>query len=130
MLGISKQTLSGAEPTHARYWVIVFGVALAALAFMDRICIAQAAPLISRDLGLDKAQMGNIFGAFLLGYAAFGIPAGWFGDWAGPRRALTRIVIVWSTFAALTGWTRSFRSMASVQFLFGAGDREWAPADR
>ena len=122
MPGISSPTLSAAKPTHARYWVIAFGVALAALAFMDRICIAQAAPLITLDLGLDKTQMGNIFGAFLLGYAAFGIPAGWFGDWAGPRKALTRIVVAWSIFAALTGWTRSFRSMASVQFLFGAGE--------
>jgi MFS family permease len=78
------------RPTHTRYWVIVFAVALAIIQYIDRICISQAAPFISRDLGLNKWQMGWVFSAFTLAYALFEIPAGYLGDRIGPRSAANR----------------------------------------
>lgn len=110
------------EPTKARYRVVLFGVTLAILAFVDRVCISQAAPLISRDLGFDKVEMGNIFGAFLLTYALFEIPGAWYGDFAGPRKGLMRIVVGWSAFTALTGAAWSYWSMYAVRLLFGVGE--------
>ncbi len=95
---------------------------LAILAYIDRVCIAQAAPLISRDLGFNKIQMGTVFSAFLLSYALFEIPGGWYGDWVGARKGLMRIVLAWSAFTALTGWVWSFASMVVVRFLFGIGE--------
>jgi MFS family permease len=77
--------------TKQRYWVIFFAVTLAILAYIDRVCISYAAPLISRDLGLSREQMGAVFSAFALAYALFEIPGGWLGDWMGPRRVLLRI---------------------------------------
>ena len=50
--------------------------------------IAQAAPLISTDLGLDKVMMGTVLSAFLLAYGLFEIPGGWYGDWVGARKGL------------------------------------------
>src|SRR5262245_6623535 len=90
--------------THARYWVIVFAVALAIVTYIDRVCFSVAAPFIAKDLGLTGVQMGYAFAAFAWAYGAFEIPAGWLGDWIGPRKALTRIVIWWSFFTAATGW--------------------------
>jgi MFS family permease len=113
---------AGEKPTKARYWVVVFAVTLAILAYIDRVCISQAAPLISRDLGFDKQQMGYIFSAFALAYALFEIPGGWMGDWMGPRKVLMRIVIWWSIFTAITGAMRSFSSLLVARFLFGAGE--------
>src|SRR5690242_5551104 len=95
---------------------------LAVLSYIDRVCIAQAAPLISRDLGLSKIQMGTVLSAFLLSYALFEIPGGWYGDWVGARKGLLRIVLAWSAFTALTGAAWSFASLVSVRFLFGAGE--------
>mgnify|MGYP000297782015 CR=1 FL=1 len=112
----------GEKPTRARYWVIVFAVTLAILAYIDRVCISQAAPLISHDLGLTKTQMGSIFSAFALAYALFEIPGGWLGDWMGPRRVLLRIVAWWSVFTALTGYMWNFASLWVTRFLFGAGE--------
>jgi Sugar phosphate permease len=110
------------QPTRARYWVIVFAVTLAILAYIDRVCISQAAPVMARDLGLDKVQMGYIFSAFALAYALFEIPGGWLGDYMGPRRVLMRIVLWWSFFTAATGWVWNFVSLYVVRFLFGAGE--------
>src|SRR5258708_37580098 len=106
------------RPTNARKGVIVFAVTLAILAYIDRVCISQAAPLITKDLGFSKTQMGAIFSAFGLAYAAFEVPGGWMGDWMGPRKVLMRIVIWWSVFTALTGTMWSFLSLWFTRFLF------------
>lgn len=110
------------RPTRTRYWVIVFAVALAIIQYIDRVCISQAAPLISRDLNLSDEQMGWVFSAFTLAYALFEIPAGYLGDRIGPRRVLLRIVLWWSFFTVATGWMRSLWSLIATRFLFGAGE--------
>jgi len=110
------------QPTRTRYWVIVFAITLAILAYIDRVAISQAAIPISQDLGFTKTQMGAIFSAFAMSYAAFEIPGGWLGDWMGPRRVLMRIVLWWSFFTAATGWVFNFTSMWITRFLFGAGE--------
>jgi len=110
------------KPTKARYWVVVFAVTLAILSYIDRVCISQAAPVISRDLGLTNSQMGYIFSAFAVSYALFEIPGGWMGDWMGPRKVLMRIVIWWSAFTAATGFMWNFSSMYVARFMFGAGE--------
>ena len=110
------------QPTRTRYWVIVFAVTLAIIQYIDRVCISQAAPFISRDLQLDEAQMGWVFSAFTLAYALFEIPAGYLGDRIGPRKVLIRIVLWWSFFTAATGWMWSWVSLAVTRFLFGAGE--------
>jgi MFS transporter, ACS family, glucarate transporter len=113
---------AGQKPTRARHWVVVFAVTLAILAYIDRVCISQAAPIISRDLNLSKSQMGLVFSAFALAYAIFEIPGGWLGDWMGPRRVLMRIVVWWSVFTAATGGVWGFTSLWVTRFLFGAGE--------
>jgi ACS family glucarate transporter-like MFS transporter len=110
------------QASNTRYWVVVFGMALAILLFIDRVALAQAAPLISKTLHLSKTQMGSVFSAFLLSYALFEVPSAWYGDRIGARRGLLRIVAAWSLFTALTGLGWNYVSMVCVQFLFGMGD--------
>ncbi|HXK08524.1 MAG TPA: MFS transporter [Vicinamibacteria bacterium] len=109
-------------PTRTRYWVVAFGVALAVIQYVDRVCISQAAPLISRDLRLTDWQMGWVFALFTLAYALFEIPCGWLGDRIGPRKVLLRIVLWWSFFTTATGWAWSWVSLSATRFLFGAGE--------
>src|SRR4051812_16120367 len=110
------------EPTHARYRAVAFGVALAFITYIDRVAISQAAPAISKELGLTTLQMGYVFSAFGLTYALLEIPSGWLCDRIGPRKVLTRIVLWWSFFTAATGWTINLISMLGARFLFGAGE--------
>jgi ACS family glucarate transporter-like MFS transporter len=115
-------SVSAQAPTRVRYWVIVFAVTLAVITYIDRVCISQAAPDISRDLGFSKEQMGYVFSAFTLAYALFEIPGGYLGDRMGARRVLMRIVVWWSIFTAATGGAWNFTSIAITRFLFGAGE--------
>jgi MFS family permease len=109
-------------PTRARYKVIVFGVVLAAIQYVDRVCIGQASSDIQRDLHLSREQMGWIFSAFTWAYAMFEIPTGWLGDRFGPRKTLLRVVLWWSFFTAATGWMWNRGSMIVTRFLFGMGE--------
>ena len=66
--------------------------------------------------------MGWVFSAFTIAYAVFEIPTGRLGDVYGTRSVLTRIVLWWSAFTALTGAAFSFGSLVVARFLFGAGE--------
>ncbi len=109
-------------PSRVRHTVLGFAATLAVITYVDRVCIAQAAPYIQRDLGLTSAQMGMAFSAFALAYAIFEIPGGWLGDWIGPRKVLMRVVVMWSVFTALTGYAWNAASLIVARFLFGAGE--------
>jgi ACS family glucarate transporter-like MFS transporter len=120
------------EPaTHVRFAVVAFAVALAAVTYLDRACIATLAPDISRELGLSKQQMSWVFSAFAIAYAAFEIPTAWWADRHGTRRVLTRIVVWWSAFTMATGAAWNWVSLLVTRFLFGAGEAgAWPSAAR
>src|SRR3954468_12255247 len=112
----------GMQPTHTRYWVIVFAITLAVITYIDRVCISKAAPLIQRDLNLTRQQMGYAFAAFGWAYALMEIPGGGLGDLIGPRKVLMRVVVMWSVFTAATGWAWNAVSLVCCRFLFGMGE--------
>ncbi len=109
-------------PTRVRYQVLGFLGAMTFILYLDRVCISQATPLIKKDLGLSDTAMGFVFGAFTLAYGLFELPTGWWGDRYGARGVLTRIVLWWSLFTALTGAATGFWMLMVVRFLFGAGE--------
>jgi MFS family permease len=149
-----------------RYAVLAVFCSLAFLTYLDRICIMRVQGEIERDLGFaeltaadearlrsaelagrpgaraklerDRAteRMSWVFASFLMGYLLFEVPGGWMGDRWGARRVITRIVIAWSIFTALTGAVPALgRAVASapgpalllglmiaIRFLFGLGE--------
>src|SRR5437667_7246250 len=107
---------------RVRERVLGFAFLLAVVTYLDRVCIAAAAPFIMDDLHLTVIQMSVVFSAFTLAYSLFEIPSGWLGDVKGPRRVLTRIVLWWSAFTMLTGAARGLGSLVTIRFMFGAGE--------
>jgi len=120
-----------------RHGVLGFACGLSLITYLDRICISRVSGDIRRDLGLSDPQMGLVYSAFTLGYLIFEVPGGWMGDAWGSRRVLTRIVIWWSVFTALTGCVWAFTIgnpegflylngglvvLLLVRFLFGCGE--------
>jgi len=90
--------------------------------YLDRLAIGVAAPRMQAELGLGPGQWGWVIGAFTLAYAAFEMPSGALGDRNGQRTVLTRIVVWWSAFTALTGAVTGLGPLLAVRFLFGAGE--------
>jgi MFS family permease len=108
--------------------MVALTLALIAVAYLDRVCIATAAPVIKDELGLSDAQMGMVFSAFTFAYALFEIPSGWMADRFGARMTLTRIVLWWSAMTAATGLASGFLSLVVLRFLFGLGEAGAFPA--
>jgi sugar phosphate permease len=113
---------AAARPTRARHVVLWLTVLAYLITYMDRVVIATAAPSIQREFGFSDETLGWVFASFSIAYALFQIPGGWLGDRFGPRRALTGVVVWWSTFTALTATTFSAGSMMVTRFLFGMGE--------
>src|ERR1044071_1802053 len=95
---------------------------LSIITYVDRVCISVAGPRMQAELGLSPSAWGWVVGVFTLSYALFEIPSGAMADRIGARRVLTRIVLWWSTFTALTGAVSSFPALLATRFLFGAGE--------
>ena len=117
-----NQTASARRPTRVRHAVLWLTVAAYMITYMDRVVISTAAPSIQKEFGFSAITMGWIFSTFQITYALFQLPGGWLGDRFGPRRALTWIVVWWSSFTALTALTWSAGSMLVCRALFGAGE--------
>ena len=128
-----------AGPTQARFRVLAWLCSLSMITYIDRVCIMQVQDEMQSDLRISRQQFAWVFSAFALAYAAFEVPTGWLGDLLGPRKVLTRIILVWLLFTALTGCvplitsgfvlpgTEIFLSgslllLLAVRFLFGAGE--------
>jgi sugar phosphate permease len=114
--------------SSARHRVVTFAISLAALAYVQRVAISQAAADFQTDLALSNTQLGLIFGAFGLSYALFEVPNGVLADRFGVRATLSLLVTAWSVFTALTGVAWSFASLWLIRFLFGAGEAGCFPS--
>jgi sugar phosphate permease len=123
------------QPTRVRYGVMAYLCSLAYILYIDRICIGQAGTAMKAELDLSNFQWGVVGVAFQVAYGVFEPTTGHWGDRYGSRRVLTRIVLWWSAFTALTGsvWNFSlpllpgvvlngFLLLLAVRFLFGAGE--------
>ena len=82
--------------TEHRSWRMVGMLfATAAAAYICRINVATAGPLIMKEFNLSQVAMGRVFSAFLLGYALFQIPSGALADKWGARRVLALAAWLW-----------------------------------
>jgi MFS transporter, ACS family, glucarate transporter len=105
-----------------RYRVVGLLVLLSAITYLDRVCISVAGPRMQEKLHINPIGWGWVTGVFTLSYCLFEIPTGALADRIGPRRVLTRIVLWWSAFTALTGAMTSYYPLLLTRFLFGAGE--------
>ena len=81
-----------------RPWpVVAMLCATATAGYICRVNVSTAGPLLMKEFGLTQIEMGEIFSAFLMGYALFQVPSGALADRFGARRILS--VITWFWFA-------------------------------
>lgn len=115
----------------SRRTIVILLSCFSLTSYLLRMNISIAAKLIMPSLGLDKIQMGQVFSAFMLGYALFQIPWGVLADKFGPRRVLTAATAIWITTTLLTGMVPgkiapagagAFVSLLLLRFLLGVGE--------
>ena len=123
-------------PTRTRWVILSLLLLISIITYVDRVNISVTARQMMPDLGLTDLDMGQIFSAFVFGYAVFQIPGGWLGDRWGARRVLTIAVVWWSIFTALTAVAPTLPlinmlgimgSLMLVRFLIGVGESAALP---
>ena len=114
--------LVNSQSTKDRYRVVGLLILLFAITYLDRVCISVAGPRIQEDLQINPIGWGWVTGMFTLSYCLFEIPTRALGDRIGLRRVLTRIVLWWSAFTALTGVMTGYYPLLLTRFLFGVGE--------
>jgi MFS family permease len=118
--GSTMQPITLPPPIRARYLLALWLCGLAAILYLDRICLAQALVPIKSELNLTNTAASAVAMAFTLAYGLFAVPTGRLGDRFGPRAVLAGSVVAWSLFTGLTGLTTGLLSLLLVRFLFGA----------
>lgn len=92
------------------------------VAYIDRVNISVAGPLIRSELGLTPTELGLIFSAFAYPYAAMQIVGGWLSDKFGPRLVLTVLSVLWAVATIMTGLSWSIASLVAFRVLVGLGE--------
>jgi MFS family permease len=104
-------------------WVLVTLLFVGGMiSYLDRAALSITAPLISKDLHLDPAQLGIVFSSFFVGYALFCFVGGYASDRFGPKAVLSVSMLVWSLFCGLTAGVFSIASLLVVRVIFGMGE--------
>jgi ACS family glucarate transporter-like MFS transporter len=107
--------------------------AISAIAYLDRVNISIAGHFIQQEYHISNVELGWIFSAFVLGYAAFQAPGGRLADRFGPRRLIAWGTVWWGVFTSLTalvppGIAHAVVVFIGVRFLFGIGEAVLYPA--
>lgn len=110
------------ESPNARYTVLAFLCASAAIAYVQRSALSVPAAEIAGDLAFpDLARdMGYVQSAWYFAYALMQIPSGRLADKLGSRRALAIFSLAWSLATFAAAFATGFWSLVVLWALMGA----------
>jgi ACS family hexuronate transporter-like MFS transporter len=111
-----------------RWVVLALLTVAAAINYIDRSCMAVAAPKIQQEFALSNTEIGFILGVFQWGYVAAYLAAGLLVDRLGSGRGYALLMAVWSVADACTALAGSFRGLVGLRFLLGVGEAGCWPA--
>ncbi|MGS0743282.1 MFS transporter, partial [Glaciimonas sp. GG7] len=115
--------------TRRRYFMLMLILVATMINYLDRVNIASVAPFMSKELHIDKFQMGMIFSAFAWTYAFALIPAGYVVDRMGSRLCYGVSLIGWSLATAGQALAGGFASLFGVRLLVGLMEAPAFPAN-
>jgi len=125
------------KPGQIPWKILIMLCATATASYICRVNVSTVGPLLMHEFNLSQISMGQVFSAFLLGYALFQIPAGILADRWGARRVLTLAAWLWvvmtilQTFAGLgifhTTLTISVVAFMVCRFLLGVAESPTFP---
>ena len=113
--------------SRVRYLLIMLIFLVGAVVNIDRSNISIAGSFLAADYHISRIQLGWVFSAFMIGYAAFLIPAGWIAGRLGPRRTLTVGLVWWSALTVATAlvpptMANALWALIAVRFILGLGE--------
>ncbi|GAA4864958.1 MFS transporter [Paenibacillus vulneris] len=121
------QTLT--KKSNVRWVVAILMWAAIAINYIDRTVLSAAAPYITKEFGLNAAQMGVVLSGFFWSYALLQVPSGWVADRIGQKKTLGFAVAWWSLSTAVTGLATGFKSILGFRVALGVGEAAAYPSN-
>jgi MFS family permease len=120
---------TAAPPSRAyANYVLIILFFVYVLNFVDRQILSILAKDVKRDLGLDDADIGFLFGtAFGVFYSLFGIPLGRLADNWHRVRLITIGLALWSAMTAFSGLARNGLQLTMARIGVGVGEATASP---
>lgn len=120
----TKDSGSGAY----RWWVVFMLWFVCFFNYADRQAIFSVFPLLERELGLSKFQLGLVGSAFMWVYAGLAPFAGFIGDRTNRKHLILGGFAFWSVITVATGWATRFWHLVTFRALEGFGEAFYFPA--
>jgi len=89
------------------------------LNFMERLTLANVAPVLRTDLDISNTQYSVIVVVFMAGMTLGQLPAGILIDWIGARLALPVLFIGWSLADMAHAFARGVASLSVLRLIMG-----------
>src|ERR1700674_2710910 len=99
--------------------IIPVALIMYTIAFIDRTNVSMALRSMSRNLGMDPAQAGNVAGAFFWGYLLLQVPAGHLAEHWSAKRLISVFLVAWGIGAVGCGLVRTWQQLWVMRFLLG-----------
>lgn len=108
--------------------ILLLLAASQAFAYLDRVNMAVAAPVLIRTFHWSPATVGVLLSMFNWAFTISLLAAGPFVDWVRARLAFPLGVLIWSGATVLCGTTTSFAPLAAFRGLVGLGESPMIPS--
>src|SRR6185369_13154965 len=118
------------EPQHSTqqqaWFALAVLFAINTLNFFDRQNAASVSPLMIAEFKLSDSDYGDITTAFILIYAAVGVPLGRWADRGNRPLILGLGTALWSLFTGGSGLVQGYWSLFAVRMGVGVGEASCA----
>ncbi len=125
---LQNKPASGQPKTGYRWWVVFMLWWVCFFNYADRQAISAVLPVLEKEFGFNKQELGYISSAFMWVYAAAAPLAGYVGDRVRRKDLILGGCLFWSFVTITTGWCSKLWHFITVRALEGFGETFYFPA--
>ncbi len=107
---------------HRRWGVAALLMAVTVVNYLDRTCLAFAAPTLKQQLKIDEVDFSHIVMAFQITYMLMQPISGRIIDWLNIRIGMACAIAWWSMAQVLTAFCGGAAGFAALRSLLGVGE--------
>jgi sugar phosphate permease len=111
-----------------RWLVATFVLVITAIAYIDRVNLSVAAPVLTKEFGTNAAVMGLLLSSFTWTYTVLNVPAGMLVDRVRIRVLYSAALLLWAACSFATALVSSLGALFGPRLLLGVGEAPFAPA--
>jgi MFS family permease len=122
-----KAPVAAVSPNY-KWWVVFMLWFICLFNYADRQAIFSVFPVLEKEFGFSKTQLGLIASAFAWVYAGAAPVAGFIGDRLRRKGLILGGFLFWSIVTMATGWSQKFWQFFAVRATEGFGEAFYFPA--